>query len=234
MDDLPSYSKISIILTFNTNSFIIVVPSRLIHTQKKYILEYTEHMAQQILQQKQIVTDLIHCILCVCVYSNSRNDVPRVAQQYGTIAAHTWRHVYVHVVFVVFCVHMHSFAGLIRRMPSPYSVTLQSPTATLIPLFSSSELTGCGYPGLLDRKNRSDVCPRWESNPQFPAYKMSTLSTKPGSPLPLYTGGLFHFYMLDESICHFRGVRPILSLLFHIVMENPVCKQCRPSSDGTL
>ena len=30
-------------------------------------------------------------------------------------------------------------------------MTLQSPTATLIPLFSSSELTGCGYPGLLDR-----------------------------------------------------------------------------------
>ena len=33
----------------------------------------------------------------------------------------------------------------------------------LIPLFSSSELTGCGYPGLLDRKNCSDMCPRWES-----------------------------------------------------------------------
>ena len=25
----------------------------------------------------------------VCMYSNSRNDVPRVDQQYGTIAAHT-------------------------------------------------------------------------------------------------------------------------------------------------
>ena len=29
--------------------------------------------------------------LDVCVYSNSRNDVPRVAQRYGTIAAHTRR-----------------------------------------------------------------------------------------------------------------------------------------------
>ena len=29
--------------------------------------------------------------------------------------------------------------------------------------------------------------------------------------LPLYTGRLFHLYMLDESICHFRG---ILSFLF--------------------
>ena len=27
----------------------------------------------------------------VCVYSNSRNDVPRVTQRYGTIATHTWR-----------------------------------------------------------------------------------------------------------------------------------------------
>ena len=94
----------------------------------------------------------------VCVYSNSRNDVPRVAQRYGTIAAHSHR----------------------RR-----SVTLQSPTATLIPLFSSSELTGCGYPGLLDRKNRSDMCPRWESNPRLPACKATTLSTRPGSPLQI-------------------------------------------------
>ena len=55
----------------------------------------------------------------VCVYSHSRNDVPRVAQRYGTIAAHTWRRASVLVVCVVFCVHMHSFAGLIRRTPPP-------------------------------------------------------------------------------------------------------------------
>ena len=36
------------------------------------------------------------------VYSNSRNDVPRVAQRYGTIAAHTRRRASVLVVFVVF------------------------------------------------------------------------------------------------------------------------------------
>ena len=61
-------------------------------------------------------------------------------------------------------------------------MTLQSPTATLIPLFSSLELTGCGYPGLLDRKNHSDMCPRWESNPRLPACKASTLPTRPGCP----------------------------------------------------
>ena len=55
----------------------------------------------------------------MCVYSNSRNDVPRVAQRYGTIAAHTRRRASVLVVFVVFCVHVHSFAGLIRRTPPP-------------------------------------------------------------------------------------------------------------------
>ena len=38
----------------------------------------------------------------VCVYSSSRNDVLRVAQRYGTIAAHTRRHASVLVVFVVF------------------------------------------------------------------------------------------------------------------------------------
>ena len=55
----------------------------------------------------------------VCMYSNSRNDVPRVAQRYGSIAAHTQRRASVLVVFVVFCVHMHSFAGLIRLTPPP-------------------------------------------------------------------------------------------------------------------
>ena len=57
--------------------------------------------------------------MCKCVYSNSRKDVPRVAQWYGTIAAHTRRRASVLVVFILFCVHMYSFAGLIRRTPPP-------------------------------------------------------------------------------------------------------------------
>ena len=61
----------------------------------------------------------IPILVCVCVYSNSRNDVPRVAQRYGTIAAHTRRRASVLVVYVVFCVHVYSFAGLIRRTPPP-------------------------------------------------------------------------------------------------------------------
>ena len=62
---------------------------------------------------------VVSVCVCVCVYSNSRNDVPRVAQRYGTIAAHTRCRASVLVVFVVFWVHMHSFAGLIRRTPLP-------------------------------------------------------------------------------------------------------------------
>ena len=107
--------------------------------------------------------------VCVCVYSNSRNDVPRVAQRYGTIAAYTRRRASILVVYVVFCVHVYSFAGLIRRTPPPTfsdtAITDRHSDTTI----SSSELTGCGYPGLLDRKNRSDMCPRWESNPRLPA-----------------------------------------------------------------
>ena len=38
--------------------------------------------------------------------------------------------------------------------------------------------------------------------------------------IPLYTGRLFHCYMSDKSICHFRGV-----LFF---MENSASKQYRP------
>ena len=53
---------------------------------------------------------------CVCVCFNSRHDVPRKAQRYG---AHTRRRASVLVVFGVFCVQMHSFAGLIRWTPSP-------------------------------------------------------------------------------------------------------------------
>ena len=45
--------------------------------------------------------------------------VPRVAQRYGTIAAHTRRRASVLVVYVVFCVHVYSFASLIRRTPPP-------------------------------------------------------------------------------------------------------------------
>ena len=41
---------------------------------------------------------------------------------------------------------------------------------------------------------------------------------------PLYTGGLFHCYMLNEFICHFGSIGSTLSLLYFF-MENPVSKQ---------
>ena len=82
------------------------------------------------------------------MYSNSRNDVPRVAQRYGTIAAHTRRRASVLVVFVVFCVHMYCVAGLIRRTPPPTF----SDTAITDRHSDRSEFIECGYPGMLDRK----------------------------------------------------------------------------------
>ena len=45
----------------------------------------------------------------VCVCSNSHNHVPRVAQRYGAVAAHTQRRVSV-LVLVVFCMHMPTFS----------------------------------------------------------------------------------------------------------------------------
>ena len=88
----------------------------------------------------------------MCVYSNSRNDVPRVAQRYGTIDAHTRRRASVLVVFVVFCVHMYSFAGLIRRTPPPtfndIAITDRHSDTTIFQLRAHWS----GYPGLLDRK----------------------------------------------------------------------------------
>ena len=76
------------------------------------------------------------------------------------------------------------FAGLIRRSQPPTfsdtAITDRHSDTT----FSSSEHTGCGYPGLLDRKNRSDMCRRWESNPRLPAWPLNTSSTTPAAPLP--------------------------------------------------
>ena len=88
--------------------------------RKRYFISFTKnlHNSYALLQGKTYSKAYFHYSLD-SVYSNSRNDVPRVAQRYGTIAAHTRRRASVLVVLVVFCVYMHSFAGLIRRTPPP-------------------------------------------------------------------------------------------------------------------
>ena len=104
-------------------------------------------------------------------------------------------------------------------------MTLQSPTATLIPLFSSSELTGCGYPGLLDRKNRSDLCPRWESNPRLPSCKASTLSTRPGSPLRRTRGVISQnlYIVVGLSVAYYANRKIILffNIIAHSLKPHP-------------
>ena len=129
----------------------------------------------------------VHVCVCVCVYSNSCNDVPRVVQRYRTIAAHTRRRASVLVVFVVFCVHMYSFAGLIRRTPPPtFSDTAITDRHSDTTFFPAQSSLGADILVCLDRKNRSDMCPWWESNPRLPAFKASTLSTRPGSRLDVH------------------------------------------------
>ena len=113
-------------------------------------------------------TKVCVCV-CVCVCSNSRNDVPRLTQRYGTIAAHTRRRASVLVVFVVFCLHMHSFARLIRRTPPPtFSDTaiIDRHSDTTIFQLRAHWVRISWSTGL---ENRSDMCPRWESTPRLPA-----------------------------------------------------------------
>ena len=74
-----------------------------------------------------------------------------------------------HFLRVVFCLYRYSFAGLISRTPPPTFSDTAITHCHSDTTFFSSEHTECGYPGLLDRKNRSDMCRRWESNPRFPA-----------------------------------------------------------------
>ena len=119
--------------------------------------------------------------MCVCVCSNSRNDVLRVAQRDGTIAAHTRRRASVLVVFVVFCVpcvHMHRFAGLIRRTPPPtFSDTAITDRHSDTNIFQlRAHWVRISWSIGLEKSFRH--VPRWESSPRLPA----SLSIRPGSP----------------------------------------------------
>ena len=113
--------------------------------------------------------------VCVCVYSNSRNDVPRLAQRYGTITVHTRRRASVLVVFAVSCVHMYIFTGLIKRTPPPTfkdtAITDRHSDTTIFQLRAHWVRISWS----IGSENRSDMCPRWESNPRHSACKASTL-----------------------------------------------------------
>ena len=110
----------------------------------------------------------------MCVYSSSRNEVSLVDQRYGTIAAHTRRRTSVLVVFVVFCVHMHSFASLIRRTPPP--------------TFSDTAITDRHSDTTFFQLRAHWVRISWsigseKSFGHVPRCKASSLSTRPSSPL---------------------------------------------------
>ena len=84
----------------------------------------------------------------MCVCSDSHNNVPLVAQRYGTIAAHTRGRSSILVVFVVFCVHMNRFASFDK---ADATADIQWHCNHQPPLWYHY-IPGCGYPGLLDRK----------------------------------------------------------------------------------
>ena len=118
--------------------------------------------------------------MCVCVCTNSRNDVPRMAQRTEPFQ-HKRRRASVRVVPVVFCVHMHSFVGLIRRTPPPTfsdtAITDRHSGTTIFQLrvhwvrisWSIGSVKSFGYVPLVGVE------------PRLPACKASTLSTRPGS-----------------------------------------------------
>ena len=170
----------------------------------------------------------IYCVcvcVCVCVCIPILvTTFPQVAQRYGTIAAHTRHRASVLVVFVVFCVHMHNFAGLIRRTPPPTfsdtAVTDRHSDTTIFQLRAHWVRVSCS----IGSENRSDLCPRWESNPQPPACKASTLSTRPGSPRNRYMNANNVLYTYAEKYAdwgswhifpNFRILMFCIGLLIH-------------------
>ena len=117
------------------------------------------------------------------MYSNSRNDVPRVAQRYGAIAAHTRSRASVLVVFVVFCVHMYSFAGLIRRTPPPTfsdtAITDRHSDTTIFQLRAHWVRISWS----IGSEKLFGHVPPVGVEPSTSCMQGSTLSTRPGSPL---------------------------------------------------
>ena len=48
----------------------------------------------------------------------------------------------------------------------------------------------------------------------------------------MYTGRLFHSYMLNDSICHFRGARSIMLLLFYFWWKILLANIVDPDDQG--
>ena len=174
---------------------------------------------------------LVKCVYCV--YSNSCNDVPRVAQRYGTIAAHTRSRASVLVVFVVFGVLLYSFAGLIRRTPPPtFSETAIIDRHSDTTIFQLRAHWVRISWSIGSEKSFGHV-PRWESNPRLPACKASNISTKPGSPLQLVKSTLqliyyalkrcyyCHYNFTGHLFCHSYN---LLKMLKHLILKETPTK----------
>ena len=151
-------------------------------------------------------------MLCVCIPILVMT-FPEWLSGIGSIATHTRSRASVLVAFVVFCMHMNSFASLIRWMPPP--------------MFSDTAITDCHFDTTIFQLGAHWVPISWsigleKSFGHVPPVRVepSTSCMQGEHPIhlarlsaSLHAGRFPHYYMLDKSICHFRGVRSILSLL---------------------
>ena len=76
---------------------------------------------------------------------------------------------------------------------------------------------------MLCSDSRNDVPPVPQRNVSIAAERGAV---RPSTVV--YTGGFFHCYIEDESICHLRGCTVYFVAFILFLMENPVSKQCRP------
>ena len=112
----------------------------------------------------------------ICVCSNSRNDVPPSG---SAVRNHCCSHPALCVRPCCVCSVLRAHAQIRRTPPPTFSDTAVTDRHFDTTIF---QLTGCGYPGLL------------ESKPSASCSKASTLSTRPGSPLPgICATALFFF-----------------------------------------
>ena len=98
------------------------------------------------------------------------------------LPTHTRRRASVLVVCVIFCMHMHNFACLIRQTPPPtFSDTAITDRHSDTSIFQL-RAHWVQISWSIGLEESFGHVPWWESNPRLPACKVSTLSTRPGSP----------------------------------------------------
>ena len=135
---------------------------------------------------------LIHVYCCVCVESNSRTKVPPPPPQ---VAQHGKAHrvlcIRPQCICSVFCVHMYSFAHLIRRTPpSTFSDTVNQQPQLWYHYFPAQSTMGLISWSIGLEKSFNHVLPMGVK-PLTSCKKAKPLSTRPGALLNINIVFLF-------------------------------------------